>query len=191
MTIEMSRLTRRLVDTAAPLAPDEQQRAIAAAIAHLGGDLSVYGAEVRIDKPTQRNAKSHRRIAVRLGDPGANTVHEILVDTAGTVVGAARHEGVVVPFTATEIDRAIAIAESDPAVAHLARRKGVMRAPFYPSAHAHNRHKPPGGRRVGFHFLSAANPRRVHPLLSVVVDLSDAQIDSTVTYQPSGTNQGR
>jgi hypothetical protein len=178
----ISPLTERLAEVISPLSPDEERRAIEAALTAVQGErLHVYGAELRIDK--RRSSVPARRIAVFLADLAGYMPYEVVVDEDGAVVEADEQPDRVPPFSPSEIGDALALARSVPEVVELGERWGVSPAIFYPTAHEHGEHEAMRRRRVGFHFLDISDETTVTPLASIVVDLTRNEVES-VNFNP-------
>jgi hypothetical protein len=175
-----SPLTERLAEVIAPLSPEEERRAIEAALTSVKGErLHVYGAELRIDK--RRSSLPERLVSVFLADLAGYLPYEVVVDADGGVVEANEQPDVVPPFSQTEVGDALALARSVPEVVELGERWGVSPAVFYPTGHDHeheHEHDARRGRRVGFHFLDIGDETSVTPVASVVVDLTAGEVES-------------
>jgi hypothetical protein len=184
MAHPMSELTERLAEVIAPLSPDEERRAIEAALARVEGErLHVYGAELRIDK--RRSSVPARRITVFLADLAGYMPYEVVVDADGEVVEVNEQPDRVPPFWAAEIGDALALARSVPEVVALGERWGVSPAAFYPTGHdEHGEHLPSRRRRVGFHFLDSSDETAITPIASIVVDLTSGEVESLDYHQP-------
>jgi hypothetical protein len=177
-----SPLTERLAAVISPLSPDEERRAIEAALAAVQGKLlHVYGAELRIDK--RRSSVPARHIAIFLADLAGYMPYEVVVDEDGAVVEANEQPDRVPPFSESEIGDALALARSVPEVVELGERWGVSPAVFYPAAHDHGEHEAMRRRRVGFHFLDISDETAVAPIASIVVDLTVNEVES-VNFHP-------
>jgi hypothetical protein len=185
MAPPISPLTQRLAEVIAPLRPDEERRAIQAALENVQGErLHVYGAELRIDK--RRDRVPARLITVFLADLAGYLPYEVVVDADGEIVEANEQPDRVPPFSPTEIGDALALARTVPEVVELGERWGVSSAVFYPSGHDDGEHGDRGAarrRRVGFHFLDISDETAVTPIASIVVDLTAGEVAS-VNFHP-------
>jgi hypothetical protein len=182
MAPPISPLTQRLAEVIAPLSPDEERRAIQAALKNVQGErLHVYGAELRIDK--RRAGVPARLITVFLADLAGYMPYEVVVDADGEIVEANEQPDRVPPFSPSEIGDALALARSVPEVVELGERWGVTSAVFYPTSHDDGDRDAAGRRRVGFHFLDISDETAVTPVASIVVDLTAGEVES-VNFHP-------
>lgn len=184
MASPISPLTERLAEVIAPLSPDEERRAVEAALASVQGErLHVYGAELRLDK--RRSSVPPRRITVLLADLAGYLPYEVVVDADGEVVEVLEQPDLVPPFSDLELGDALALARSVPEVVELGERWGVSPAAFYPSAHDHEHEHAERGarRRVGFHFLDLSDETAVTPIAAIVVDLTAREVESFTFHQ--------
>jgi hypothetical protein len=183
MASPISPLTERLAEVIAPLSPDEERRAIEAALVSVQGErLHVYGAELRIDK--RRSGVPPRRITVLLADLAGYLPYEVVVGADGEVVEVQEQPDLVPPFSDSELGDALALARSVPEVAELGERWGVSPAVFYPSAHDHDHDRDERGarRRIGFHFLDLSDETAVTPIAAIVVVLTAGQVESLILH---------
>jgi hypothetical protein len=185
MAPPISPLTQRMAPVIAPLSPDEERRAIQAALANVQGErLHVYGAELRIDK--RRAGVPVRRITVFLADLAGYLPYEVVVDTDGEIVEVHERPDRVPPFSPSEIGDALALARTVPEVVELGERWGVSPAVFYPTGHEDGEPSDRGDarrRRVGFHFLDISDEAAITPIASIVVDLTVSEVES-VNFHP-------
>jgi hypothetical protein len=180
MAPPISPLTKRLAEVIAPLSPDEERRAIQAALENVQGErLHVYGAELRIDK--RRASVPARLISVFLADLAGYMPYEVVVDADGEIVEANEQPDRVPPFSQSEIGDALALARTVPEVVELGERWGVSSAVFYPTGH--DDRGAARRRRVGFHFLDISDETAVTPIASIVVDLTAGEVES-VNFHP-------
>jgi hypothetical protein len=183
MPPDISPLTERLAEVIVSLSPDEERRAVEAALVSVEGErLHVYGAELRIDK--RRSSVPARRIAVFLADLAGYLPYEVVVDADGEVVEARELADLVLPFSPSEIGDALALARTVAEVVELGERWGVSPAVFYPSAPGDGEPEAARRRRVGFHFLDTSDETAVTPIASVVVDLTRGAVES-VNFHPT------
>ncbi len=176
MNADVAPLAERNPDPHAPLHPEEERRAIEAALAARHGpreDFRVRGAELLIVKPPRRDERPARQVRVLLTRRTESVVHEVLVDAEGRVIADRDLGPRSLPYQPDEIDQARAVAESDTAVnKHFGDYPigfGTF-APMLETARS-SRH-----RLVGLHFLDLSNPDVPRPLVSVVVDLASGRL---------------
>ena len=175
MTSDMSPLTREFQDLLAPLEAEEERRAIAAALAAREARaeaMVIRGVELAIEKAPRRGERPHRRVRVLLTALTECIAHEVIVDADGNMVSDRELGPRNLPFLASEVEQARAIAERDEQVAGLLRgydRVGV--GTFAPMLGAAGR-----DRLVGLHFLDIANPDIPRPVTTAVVNLATGQL---------------
>jgi hypothetical protein len=175
VTTDMSPLTREFQDLLAPLDAEEERRAIAAALAARKARpeaMVIRGAELAIEKAAGRGERPHRRVRVLLTAPLECVAHEVIVDADGNVVSDRELGPRNLPFLASEIEQARAIAERDEQVAKLlggCHTVGI--GTFAPMLSAAGR-----DRLVGLHFLDITNPDIPRPVTTAVVNLATGQL---------------
>src|SRR5260221_8067516 len=165
MIKDLSSLTGDLHDVLAPLEAEEQQRAITAALAASHENLLVRGAELAIDKSANRRERPHRRVRVLLSAPDECVAREVLVDPDGNVIADRDLGPRNLPYLASEIEQARAIAERDEQVARLFARYTVGVGTFAPMLGGAGRH-----RLGGFHFLPLLKPPQPPPRTTTAAD---------------------
>lgn len=181
MRPEMSSLTTRLAPVLGPLGKKEERRAIKAALDWLAVDLSgleearfrVLGAELRIDKAPRPRGVARRLVRVLIADYTNRRNVDVTVDAEGRVLKGLAFHGFQPAFHGEEIGEARDIAEHDPRVAGLVKRRGAFPLPFAPGHGTE-----PGPRAVGLHYLVATRGGGAVPLATVVVDLYEQAVAS-------------
>jgi hypothetical protein len=184
----MSASTRGLAAVITPLKKREEQAAIGAAKTHLGKELSdrfrIFGAELRIDKPTKLGTAPHRMVCVLVVDYGKRRNLEVLVNTSGKVIRVDDLRGTQPAYTTEEIKEARKIAEQDSRVARVAKMKGAFVSEFGPDRAADN------ARRIGLRYAVVDKGRAGRVLAHATVDLAArtlVQFDET----PAGKESER
>ena len=182
MADEVSAITDAARAVVAPLEPEEERRAVEAALGHVRRDVPsvrVYGVELAVVKPKRRGELPTRQVRVLLAVPRSSAVHEVLVDADGEVVAVEERPPINLPYLPEEVEEARAIAERDERVAELAeygRPLGV--GTFAPKSH------PESHRLVGLHYVDIEDPYLPRPLASVVVDLATQETVSFAAVAP-------
>ena len=128
----------------------------------------IFGAELRIEKPSDARTPPRRAIGVLIVDYGNKRNLDILVDASGKVVRAIDLQGVQPAYLDEEIIDARRIAEQDKRVARYAKMKRSFVSAFGPERTSDN------ARRIGLRYA--------------VVDLSTdtvARLDETPTESGS------
>jgi len=176
VTTDMSPLTREFQDLLAPMDAEEERRAIAAALGlfrEASRDTTIVrGAELVIEKAARRREPPQRRVRVLLTAPAECVAREVIVDAAGNVISDRELGPRNLPFLASEIEQARAIAERDEQVAkRLADFDRVGVGTFAPLLSAAGR-----DRLVGLHFLDIDNPDIPRPVTTAVVNLATGQL---------------
>jgi|SRR5215831_7088020 len=174
MKQEMSKLTRDLAKVILPLKPREARAAIDAAKARVASELSdhyrIFGAELRIDKPSDPTKTPLRMIGVLIVDYGNRRNFEVLVDTNRKVVRVVDLQGAQPAYTREEIEEARAIAEQDSRVGRFAKLKGSFVSEFGPERAGDN------SRRIGLRYAQVLKGRLSRVLARAVVDLSNRKL---------------
>src|SRR6266436_6794848 len=174
MKQEMSRLTRDLAKVILPLKRREERAAIKAAKIRVGSELSdhyrIFGAELRIDKPSDPTKAPPRMIAVLIVDYGNRRNFEVLVDGKSKVVRVVDLHGAQPAYTREEIEEARAIAEQDSRVGRFAKLKGSFVSEFGPERTGDH------SRRIGLRYAQVLKGRLSSVLARAVVDLSDRKL---------------
>ena len=171
---EMSVATKALLKVIKPLTAKEERNAAAAAVKHLGAELSqrfqIFPAEVRIEKPSRPNSPK-RAIAVLILDYEKRHTTEVLVDTLGKLVQKTDLAGFQPVFLTSEIQEARKIAEEDERVAGAVQVRGAFASAFGP--HSYDR---PGARLIGLRYATVDRKQNVRLLGEAVVDLSEGEL---------------
>ena len=177
MKSAMSDLTRRLKPVLAPLSKAEESRSIKSAVASLFPGRSnpkarfrVLGAELRIEKPPERDTVPRRLIQVFIADYGNGRNVGVTVDGKGKIV-----ESLTLDFQpnfhADEVYEARQIAERNERVRRLAKTRGAFTGTFAPHQAAENGH-----RMIGLHYATTERGGQTKPLGFAVVDLYTSEI---------------
>src|SRR5260370_9195872 len=136
MKQEMSKLTRDLAEVIRPLKPREERGAINAAKVRVASELSdhyrIFGAELRIDKPTDPTKAPPRLIGVLIVDYGNRRNFEVLVDGNSKVVRVIDLHGAQPAYTREEIEEARAIAKQENRVGRCVRLKAYFVIDYEP-----------------------------------------------------------
>jgi Cu2+-containing amine oxidase len=175
----MSDLTKNLEPVLTPLAERKEQLSIKAALAHLSIDLEqepnrrvrVFGSELRIEKPPERETVPKRLIRVIVADYDNRQIHDVTVDSNGSIANCevlARHQPA---FHDEEVREAREIAERDERIANLAKLRGSFVGAFAPHADSEK-----SRRVVGLHYLVATGDGQARPLATISVDLYEQEI---------------
>ena len=166
----MSELTKKFKTVIAPLRKREESAAIKAATAYLAKDLSdrfrIFGADLRIDKPSAPRKAPARTVGVLVVDYGNKRILEVMVGSGSKVVRVDDLGNAQPTYTSEEIKEAREIAEQDGRVARLAKRKGVFVSDFGPERASDN------ARRIGLRYAVLGKDQSAELLAHVVVDLS-------------------
>jgi hypothetical protein len=167
---EMSDFTRKLAPVIAPLKAKEERAAIQAAQAGVAKDLSdhhrVFGAELRIEKPSDPRTAPRRVIAVLIVDYANRRNLEVLVEGSGKVARVIDLQGAQPAYLDEEITDARRIAEQDSRVARYAKIRRSFVSPFGPERAAGH------ARRIGLRYAVAEKNGTFRVLAHAVVDLS-------------------
>src|SRR5712692_9631687 len=170
MKQEMSKLTRDLAKVILPLKPREERAAINAAKVRVASELSdhyrIFGAELRIDKPTDPTKTPLRMIGVLIVDYGNRRNFEVLVDGNSKVVRVIDLHGAQPAYTREEIEEAREIAEQDNRVGRFVKLKGSFVSEFGPERTGDN------SRQIGLRYAQILKGRVSDVLVHAVVDLS-------------------
>ena len=166
----MSELTRKFKAVIAPLKRREESAAIEAATAYIAKDLSdhvrIFGADLRIDKPSAPRKAPARTVGVLVVDYGNKRILEVVVGPGGKVVRVDDLGNAQPAYTSEEIKEAREIAEQDSRVARFAKRKGVFVSDFGPERASDN------ARRIGLRYAVLGKARSAQLLAHAIVDLS-------------------
>jgi len=172
---EMSAATRALLTVIKPLTAKEESNAAAAAVKHLGAELSqryqVFPAEIRIEKPSGPKSTPKRTIAVLIVDYEHRHTTEVLVDAQGKLVQKTDLTGFQPVFLAREIQEARKIAEEDERVAGASREQGAFVGAFGPHSYGER-----GARLIGLRYATVDRKQNVRLLGEAVVDLSERRL---------------
>ena len=168
----------KLRETLAPLGKREQQRAIAAARSQLESGLEVsaverlrvLGVELVVRKPS-RGTIPVRLVDVVIRDEVRERNVSVLVGANERVMAVEELE-FQPDLQPDEIDEAREIAERDPRVSAVARRRGAFVSVFVPAGHAAK------ARLVGLRYAAPERRQTVAHIASVVVDLSAGELVS-------------
>jgi hypothetical protein len=175
----MSAATKGLLKVIKALTAKEERDAIAAALKHLGNELSqryqVFPVELRIAKPSRPNSALKRTVAVLIIDLEKKHTTEVVVDTQGTLVEKTDLTGFQPAFLAEEIRQAREIAEADKRVASAISVRGTFASGFGPHAYGD-----PGARMVGLRYATVDRRLGIRLLGEAVVDLSERKL---VTFE--------
>src|SRR5262245_24959517 len=120
MISDMSSLTKQMRNVLAPLGPEEERRAVDAALASRHGTretLLVRGAELVVEKPPRRGQTPLRRVRVLISARAESVVYEVLVDERGTIVSDRDLGPCNSTYLNDEIYQAREVAERDEQVA--------------------------------------------------------------------------
>ena len=177
----MSDLTKRMKPIIAPLKKREEQRAIKAALAHIASAgsynanqrIRVFGSELLVEKPPQRDALPERLIRILVADYTAKQIHAVTADSRGKVVSSKVLHGFQPAFHTDEVREARDIAERDERMAHAAGLSGIFAGAFVPHAAAET-----GDRLIGLHYLVATEDGGAKPIATVVVNLYEDKMTS-------------
>jgi len=174
MNSKMSKLTRGLASVIAPLKKKEEQAAIKATQAYLSKELSdhfrIFGAELRINKPSKPGTIPLRMVGVLVVDYGKRRNLEVLVDASGKVVRVDDLRGAQPAYISEEIKEAREIAEQDSRVVRFAKMKGSFVSEFGPERASDN------ARRIGLRYAIVDKGRAGRVLAHAIVDLSARQL---------------
>jgi hypothetical protein len=188
MKSEMSEFTRKLAPVIAPLKGKEERVAIQAAKAHVVKELSdhhrVFGAELRIEKPSDTRTPPRRLIGVLIVDYGNKRNFEVLVDALGKVWRVVDLRRAEPAYLAEEIIDARRIAEQEKRVAHYAKMRRSFVSAFGPERTSDN------ARRLGLRYAVVDRNGHSRVLAHAVVDLSTGtlvQFDETHAGSASET----
>jgi hypothetical protein len=171
----MSKATVRLRGAIAPLSTREERRAIEAATAHLSKKLSqryrVFGAELRIDKPTDPATTPKRTIAVLILDYEKLRTLEAIVNASGKVLRVLDLQGFQPAFLDDEVKEARAIAARDERVARIVKLRGSFVSAFAP-----DQDHSPRRRQVGLRYAAPDARVGIRLLAEAAVDLVDRRL---------------
>jgi hypothetical protein len=186
MKSEMSEFTRKLAPVIAPLKAKEERAAIHVAKARVAEELSdhhrIFGAELRIEKPSDARTPPRRAIGVLIVDYGNKRNFEILVDGSGKVVRVIDLQGAQPAYLDEEITDARQIAERDRRVARYAKMRRSFVSAFGPERTSDN------ARRIGLRYAVVERNGVSRVMAHAIVDLSTGtlvQFDETPTESDS------
>lgn len=172
---EMSAATKALLKVIKPLTAKEESNAAAAAVKHLGAELSqryqVFPAEIRIEKPSGPKSVPKRTVAVLILDYEHRHTTEVLVDAQGKLVRKTDLTGFQPVFLAKEVQEARKIAEEDERVAGASRVEGAFASAFGPHSSGER-----GARLVGLRYATVDRKQNARLLGEAVVDLSERKL---------------
>lgn len=179
MKSNMSKVTRTLKPLLAPLSKQEERRSVECVLSHLRAELEsaakprfrVLGVEVRIEKPETPKATPRRLIRVLVADYGNKRTLDVLVDRSGNIAQAENYRGFQPAFHTDEIQAAREIAQCDPRVASLTKRRDYFVTAFGPE-----KTRPGGSRKIGLRFTLARKGQGTSVLVSVTVDLCERKV---------------
>lgn len=165
-----SKATRGFASVIAPLKKKEEAAAIDTAKVHLAQELSehfrIFGAELRINKPSAPGKVPVRMVGVLVVDYGKRRTLEVLVDIRGQVVQVDDLRDKQLAYTSDEIKEARRIAEQHSRVAHFANMKGSFVSEFGPERASNN------ARRIGLRYAVVEKGRAGRVLAHAIVDFS-------------------
>ena len=191
-TVNMSIQTKKLMKILSPLGIREEQNAVKVAVAHLttyadgpeGSRHLVLGSEVAIARPGKPGAVSNRRIRLLISDYGARRNVEVLVETGKVVEsGLLSYQPA---FHPDEVAKAKELAEGDPSVARLIKRRGLVVDVASPE-------KPSRSRVISVRYAIAPQGKPASFLVTVAVDLWASKVIGVKEGGPiksSGENHG-
>lgn len=191
MKSKLSPSTRRLKQVLTPLGKSEERRAITAALEfyrsqsdQASGRIRVLGAELRINKPSARNALPRREVGVVIVDYDRRQTLELILNSRGQVqrCNPLSYQPTV---HKDEIREARQIAENDPAAAVLVRQRGISVDVFAPGQVSTG-----SNRVIGLRYLISRDKTAVTILATAAVDLSESKLLNFEAAN-SGTNKSR
>lgn len=189
-----SELTQRLKPVLASLKKREERRAVKAALAHVTVDtgpgeqprVRVLGSELHVEKPPKPDGLPERMIRVLVVDYGNRRIHDVKVDSRGSVAKGEVLRGRQPAFHPDEVRDAREIAERDERVAPLAKLDGSFAGAFAPHGSTEA-----GARLVGLRYLQATGDGGARPLATVSVDLFEGELKTFMDDTDTGGKRRR